>query len=157
MDKIYVFFKLIFNFFIFIFIQKPSSFNLNNDVDNIINTTNISNNDKLVKFIVEGDKISRSGLSLSERKNAIKVVSSNLDKIKSLRNSSDDIEITDKLINDFIKNLESNPLHKDFTPVVEHIENSTFFIFIYFIIGLYILLYLLYFIYILYRFFFFKK
>jgi len=151
-NKLYEILLQILNFFIFIFIQiKSSSFCLNDD-DNIINSTNISSTNKLTKSIIEGDKILRSGLSLSERKAAIKVVNSNLDKIKSLKNSSDDPIITEKLIKDYIKNLEINPLYNDFTPL-NHIEDSTSFIFIYIIIGLYILLYLLYFIYILYRFF----
>ena len=123
--------NLIFKILIFILIQiKTSLFTLDENNDNI---TNISNNNKLTKSIVDGNKILRSGLSLSERKAAIKVVSSTLDKIKSLRNSTDDKLIADELVNDFINNLEKNPLYTDFTQV-QYIENSTFFIFIYFII-----------------------
>jgi len=129
---------------------KSSLFTINND--DIINTNFTDNNNKLTKSIIEGDKILRSGLSLSERKEAIKAVNSNLDKIKSLKNSSDDSIITEKLIKDYIKNLEVNPLYNDFTPV-NHIKDSTFFIFIYFIIVFYIFLYLLYFLYFLYKFF----
>ena len=155
-NKLYKIFLHILNFFIFIFIQIKSSLFCLNDNDNIINSANTSNNDKLTKAIIEGDKILRSGLSLSERKAAIKVVNSNLDKIKSLKNSSDDPIITEKLIKDYIKNLEVNPLYNDFTPI-NHIEDSTSLILIYIIIGLYILLYLIYFIYILYIFFLKKK
>ena len=129
---------------------KTLLFSLDDNNDNI---TDISNSNKLTKSIIDGDKILRSGLSLSERKAAIKVVSSTLEKIKSLRNSTDDELLADELVNDYMKNLEKNPLYTDFTPVL-HIEDSTFFIYIYFIIGFYIFFYFLYF---LYKFLFYKK
>ena len=102
---------------------KTLLFSLDDNNDNI---TDISNFNKLTKSIIDGDKILRSGLSLSERKAAIKVVSSTLEKIKSLRNSTDDELLADELVNDYMKNLEKNPLYTDFTPVL-HIEDSTFF------------------------------
>ena len=132
---------------------KTLLFSLDDNNDNI---TNISNTNKLTKAIIDGDKILRSGLSLSERKAAIKVVSSTLEKIKSLRSSTDDEFIADELVNNYMKNLSKNPLDTDFTPVL-HIEDSTFFIYIYFIIGFYIIFYFLYFLYLIYKFFFYKK
>ena len=146
--------NLIFKFLILILIQiKTLLFALDDSNDNI---TDISNNNKLTKSIVDGDKILRSGLSLSERKAAIKVVSSILEKIKSLRNSTEDKLLADELVKNYMKNLEKNPLYTDVTPVI-NIEDSSFFIFIYFIIVFYIFFYFFYFLYFLYKFFFYKK
>ena len=105
---------------IFIELKKALVFTISED------NSNISSINKLTESVVKGDQILRSGLSLSERKAAIKIASSNLDKIKSLKNSSDDTTVTDKLIKDFILDLEKNLLDKDFNPVI-NLEDTTFF------------------------------
>ena len=135
---------------IFIELKKALVFTISED------NSNISSINKLTESVVKGDQILRSGLSLSERKAAIKIASSNLDKIKSLKNSSDDTTVTDKLIKDFILDLEKNLLDKDFNPVI-NLEDTTFFFFICFIIVFYIFIYFIYFIYCIYNFFFKKK